>query len=104
LGSFAYGDIKGPEHGIRLFISFNPLQTSSDAQDVQVTLARGICHAVIDQLPDAALPELFESLTNMFDFYRAPQQRVIPLPAPRRVLSAKVTGRHERRPLSFDTE
>jgi len=103
-GSFAYGTFPAPEEQrIHMFVSFNPPGTSPDTQDTRVMIARGICHAVVDRLPDAALPELFESLKSLLEFYGTPQ-RPVPLPAPRRVLSAKVTGRQERRPLSFDTE
>lgn len=90
------------DHNIRVFMRIDPLGTSPDTQNTQVALARGICHLAVDHLPDRALAELLESLKTMFEFYGAPQQ--LALPAPRRVLSAKVTGRQERRPLSFDAE
>ena len=79
------------------------MATSPNTQNAQVAVARGICHLVVDRLPDTALSELLESLKTMFEFYGAPRQSVA-LPPARRVLSAKVIGRQERRPLSFDTE
>ena len=94
----------GADHNIRVFMRIDPLGKYRGTQNTQVALARGICHLVVDRLPDRALVELLESLQTMFEFYGLPQQQVLALPAPRRVLSAKVTGRQERPPLSFVDE
>ncbi len=77
-----------------MFIGFNLPGTSPETDDPHILIARAVCHAYVAQLPDVALPELAESLKSMSEFYRTPQ-RPIALPAPRRVLSAKVTGRRE---------
>src|SRR2546425_4843301 len=102
-GAFAYGDVTGAGHSVRVFVRIDPMATSPNTQNAQVAVARGICHLVVDRLPDTALSELLESLKTMFEFYGAPRQSVA-LPPARRVVSAKVIGRQERRPLSFDTE
>jgi|SRR5712691_266863 len=102
--AFAYGDMTDADHNVRIFMRVDQPGTSPGTPNAHVVLARGICHLVVDRLPDAALPELLESLKTMFEFYGAPHQPDVSLPSPRRVLSAKVTGRRETRPLSFDAE
>jgi hypothetical protein len=92
------------DQNVRVFVMIDPLPTSPNTQNVQVALARGICHLFVDRLPEAALPEVVESLKMMFEFYAATRRPVGALPEPRRVLAAKVTGRQERRPLSFDRD
>src|SRR3989442_9364712 len=66
-GTFAYGDVTKADHNVRVFVSFSPLGTSPSTPNAQVALARGICHLIVDRLPEAALPELFESLKTMFE-------------------------------------
>ena len=102
--TIAYGDLTSAQHNLRVFVSREPLETSPNMRNTQVILARGICHLIVDRLPDAALPELMESLKTMFEFYNLSREQAVALPAPRRAVSGKVTGRQERRPLSFDTE
>lgn len=94
----------GADQNVRVFMRIDPRATSAGTQSTEALIARGICHLVVDRLPDRALPELLEALKVMFEFYGAPGQQAVALPPPRRVLSAKIAGRQERPPLSFIEE
>jgi hypothetical protein len=57
----------------------------------EVEAYRLLCHALVQQLPDAAYGEAIEALTGMYEFY----QQVPTLPEPRRLsepVKAKLTG------------
>jgi len=87
-----------------MFMDVGSLGTSPSVENAHAMIARGLCHLVIERLPDAALAEVMESLKTLFEFYNTRRQQAIPLPPPRRVLPARVTSRQERRPLSIDEE
>lgn len=58
-------------------VSLRPyLEKTADEPDMpEFVLARIICHRLLDFIPDRALPELCESMKNIFEFYVPPTSR-----------------------------
>jgi hypothetical protein len=76
----AYFDVCIPENAGELGLS-------------EVEAYRLLCHALVQQLPDAAYTEAVEALTGMYEFY----QRVPFLPEPRPLaepVRARFTGNY----------
>ena len=59
-------------------------------------------HLILDELPDEALSEVLELLSNAWTFY-APASRQLEAP-PKRVLKGKVTKRYERPAYSINEQ
>src|SRR5215831_11081890 len=76
-GHVFYGNVTGT--GIRMFMDVGSLGTSPSVENAHAMIARGLCHLVIERLPDAALAEVMESLKTLFEFYNTRRQQAIPL-------------------------
>lgn len=64
---------------------------------------RVLCHFILDQLPDPALPEVCESLRDFHEYYSLPAVQQPALPATRQVV-AHIGSRYERPGFSIDEE
>lgn len=58
-------------------VSFRPhLETEGQWRVPRTFLPRILCHVIVNRLPDKGLPELCETLGQMFEFYAARQPTV----------------------------
>jgi hypothetical protein len=64
---------------------------------VYQALAKAICHLLVSALPDAALPEVGESLARLYSFYSAPPA-VFRLEPPRLWSAGAIRGTTHPRP------
>jgi hypothetical protein len=96
----------GREKSRWMFIHTTSLPTSAGLPEYPVATARRlVCHALMNELPDAALPELFEALTGMYEFYSAREQGSRrSLPEPDKPIAAQVIQTVERAPFSLAEE
>ena len=100
-------ETQGPEHQVaaewkhfssrgrisHLFmIEGNPVLDEEGFQDYVIRL---LCHALIDRVPEQALPELLDEIENIYRYYlTAPPARALQQPS--RVLQVKIGRRFER--------
>lgn len=84
-------------------VGFDPTEMTASPLDLCATVARFVCHVLVDELPDRALPELFESLQGMQEFYlEGPNQPAL-LPVIR-TLHAELGDVRERPRFQLDAE
>ena len=55
--------------------------TTQASEDAPSIVLRVLCHVLINCLPEEGLPELYESLTDLHDFYKNKAIHLLP-PAP----------------------
>lgn len=80
-----------------------PQMTSGDLQpDIAAPVARAACHFVVDQLPNRSLPELAQTLMELYEFYTERLPHAARLPLVTNVTSEVV--RSEVRPPIFLSE
>lgn len=72
-------------------LGFHLFGTSGEFDLPEPVTVRLLCHALLQRLPDEALPEAVESLTGMYEFYARPRLPLPELPA-RPSVSARITG------------
>lgn len=96
----------GRERSRWMFIHTTSLPTSAGLPEYPVATARRlVCHALMNELPDTALPELFDALTGMYEFYSACEQEGRKLlPEPSQPIAAQVVHTRERVPFSLAEE
>jgi hypothetical protein len=84
------------------FITFQPERTTLSPESARNVIARILCYAILSRLPDDALPELSESLADMYFFYKkSPIQAKFPEIT---ICSAKIGGSVTRAPIHLDDE
>lgn len=105
-GESVFALMVGQEKSRWVFIHTTSLPTSAGLPEYPVGIARRlVCHALMNELPDAALPELFEALAGMYEFYSArDQESRKSLPEPDRPIAAQVIQTYERTPFSLAEE
>jgi hypothetical protein len=69
-------------HGIRLLVGFHLFGTSDHIDLPEHVVSRLLCHALIQHLPDAALPDAIESLTSDYEMHEARKALPKSLPEP----------------------
>ena len=99
LGRWTYANLK---NDVVLFAGvMSPQVTAQNADPPEAAIIKAICHVYVQNMPTEALTELYESLKSMYEFHRVPHHALQPMPPPRS-FPAKVVGRQERPPLSFN--
>lgn len=63
---------------------------SGEFSFTETEVARLLCHALVQHLPDVAFGEALETLTGMYEFYR--EVPALPAPPLLRSVKAKITG------------
>ena len=69
-------------------IQLIPPQTATVPSEWWSLAARFVCHVLVDEIPDRGLPELYESLGNIHEFYLAEPERTPLLPSVQRIDAA----------------
>lgn len=79
LGSQTSSDWTKDALEIRRIIGVRPSQeTGEELQEPVSTVARFLCHLLIERMPDRGLPELCQSMAEFFEFYsQAPSSRLM---------------------------
>ena len=97
----------GAELGGRKFLHAVSLPTSSKGPEYPAELLlRIICHALVDQIPDAGLPELCETTNELLEFYSLPESwgKGPSLPAGQAPVSGAVVRTYERSPFAIQED
>lgn len=77
---------------------------TGEPYEVEAHRVRVICHVLVDRLPNAALPELVESLGDMFRFYRDRLAHTAALAEPPRQVRARVAASYDRPTFQIEEE
>jgi hypothetical protein len=70
----------GTPGGPTVFLGFHLFGTSDRIELSEEVQTRMFCHALVHWLPDRALAEAAESLSDMYTFYSTPVPQRLPLP------------------------
>ena len=90
--------------GQNLFQLFS-IGTSSQREDLFTRKVRTACHVMLEQIPAHGLPELVESLKNIFNFYKSrPTIRINQLEPPRHEIGGHLTTTSTRPPFTISEE
>lgn len=82
--------------GQSLFVGFHLFGTVDEIELPEPVITRLACHAIIQQLPEEALKEAIESLTETYAFYARPVPPPKPLPPAPKSVPVRITGSYVR--------
>lgn len=102
-GLFVEFDRSCPGAQVTHEIRFLPTGTVLSSADVESMFLRTVCHVLVERLPNEALRELSQSLSDFHDYYAADLNRSLPAPSVDRIRAT--SGRiYERPRIQFDEE
>lgn len=93
--------------GARLchLVSFTPLGTGEvSALRPEQFLQRLACYLLVSKLPDEALPELFDSVTDILNYYTSLREESLALPSAVPTIPARVGQAYTRSPFTVPEE
>ena len=91
--AFALSCVQDPSGSeIHIFVP----ETSKDPLNRSALLARLVCHVLVARMPDQGLPDLCESIGDIYSFYRDRSASHSPLLTQRQEVRAKLGHAYER--------
>jgi hypothetical protein len=79
--------------------------SSKGAEYPAEVLLRIVCHALVDRIPDAGLPELCETANELLEFYSLRESRAkAALPAGEAPVVGTIVRTYERTPFTIQEE